>query len=120
MNQTIIEACAKASHEANRLYCASLGDHSQVAWEDAPEWHRDSLRKGVAGALGGNTPEQSHEGWLAIKRRAGWIWGPTKDTDLKTHPLMVPYADLPPEQRVKNAIFVSVVRAVAGALEGRS
>lgn len=114
----IIEICAKAAHEANRLYCASLGDDSQVPWADAPIWQKESCRNGVAGALSGNTPEQSHEDWLAEKRATGWVYGPAKDSVTKTHPCMVPYAKLPQEQRAKDAVFVSVVRAVAGALEG--
>lgn len=116
MKSDHIEACAKAAHEANRLYCASIGDHSQVAWSDAPDWQKDSSRKGVVGALAGNTPEQAHESWLAEKRSAGWIYGTEKDPTAKTHPCMVPYADLPQEQRAKDAIFVAVVRAVADAI----
>lgn len=64
----VIEACARAAHEANRAYCIAIGDASQVAWDDAPEWQRSSARNGVVGALNGNTPEQSHEGWLAEKK----------------------------------------------------
>lgn len=37
--------------------------------------------------------------------------GPEK----KQHPCMVPYAELPPEQKAKDSIFVGVVRAMAGA-----
>ena len=32
----IIEACARAAHEANRAYCLALGDTSQPSWDDAP------------------------------------------------------------------------------------
>src|SRR5438105_262770 len=38
----VVEACARAAHEVNRAYCLALGDASQVAWEDAPEWQRSS------------------------------------------------------------------------------
>jgi hypothetical protein len=71
---------------------------------------------GVAGALAGNTPEQSHEGWLAEKRAAGWKYGPVKDPDRKEHPCFVPYADLPPAQRAKDGVYLAVVRAVAESL----
>lgn len=116
MDSKIVERCAEAAHEANRIYCASMGDGSQVPWAEAPEWQRDSCRKGVAGALAGNTPEQSHECWLVEKLRTGWVYGPTKDPKNKMHPCMVPYAELPQEQRAKDAIFVAVVRAVAKGL----
>lgn len=60
----------------------------------------------------GNTPEQSHESWLAEKRAAGWKYGPVKDAGKKEHPCFVPYAELPAAQRVKDEIFVAVAKAV--------
>ena len=111
-----MEACARAAHEANRAYCLALGDTSQPAWEDAAEWQKSSAREGVSGAIAGNTPKQSHESWLATKERTGWKYGPVKDPEKKEHPCFVPYAELPPEQRAKDHLFVTVVRAMAGAL----
>ena len=111
--QNWIEACARAAHEANRAYCVALGDNSQVAWEDAPEWQRQSAINGVNGVLSGNSPEQSHESWSAEKLATGWKYGPEKDPEKKEHPCLVPYAELPMDQRFKDDIFVAVVRAVA-------
>ena len=108
--------CAKAAHEINRVYCQAQGDESQQHWEDAPDWARESAIKGVQGALAGNTPEQSHEGWLEEKRRTGWKYGPVKDADLKEHPCCVPYGQLPPQQQVKDHLYLLVVRAMASAL----
>jgi hypothetical protein len=111
-----IDVCAEAAHEANRAYCASLGDHSQVPWAEAPEWQRQSCRLGVRGVESGNTPEQSHESWLREKQETGWKYGPIKDVEAKTHPCFRPYSELPPEQRVKDLIFVSVVRGLLSVL----
>lgn len=111
-----VDACARAAHEANRAYCIALGDLSQPSWEAAPDWQKSSARQGVGGALAGNTPEQSHESWLAEKRAAGWKYGPVKDPEKKLHPCFMPYADLPPAQRAKDAVFVTVVRAMGAAL----
>lgn len=116
MSEHIIEACAHAAHEANRAYCRALGDHSQPPWSEAPDWQATSARNGVRGALAGNTPEQSHESWLAEKVATGWVFGPVKDPEKKEHPCMVPYADLPPAQRAKDALYIAVVRATAAAL----
>jgi len=112
----IKEACARAAHETNRAYCIALGDTSQPSWEAAPEWQRSSAINGVAGAFAGNTPEQSHEGWLAEKRAAGWTYGPVKDPEAKLHPCFVPYAELPAAQKAKDSIFLAVVRSVNDAL----
>lgn len=115
-NETIIEACARTAHEANRAYCIALGDLSQPAWDDAPDWQKSSARNGVLGALSGATPEQSHVSWLAEKEAAGWTYGPVKDPEAKTHPCFVPYALLPTSQQAKDAIFTTVVRAMGTAL----
>jgi hypothetical protein len=119
MKAHVIEACARAAHEVNRAYCIALGDDSQPAWLDAPEWQQSSALNGVEGVLvRGNGPEQSHESWLAEKRTAGWKYGPTKDPEKKEHPCFVPYAELPESQRAKDDLFVTTVRAVAKALGG--
>jgi hypothetical protein len=110
-----IEACARAAHEVNRAYCLAMGDASQVPWEEAPEWQKSSARNGVAGALSGNTPEQSHEGWLAEKAATGWRYGPVKDPEKKEHPCFVPYSELPADQRAKDDLFITTVRVVARA-----
>ena len=112
----IVEACARAAHEVNRAYCIALGDNSQPPWEQAPEWQKSSARNGVAGALRGNIPAQSHESWLAEKRANGWKYGPVKHPEQKMHPCMVPYEDLPAWQRSKDRLFVSTVLEVAHAL----
>ncbi len=114
----MIEQCAIAAHEVNRAYCAALGDDSQVAWEDAPEWQKDSARNGVRGALNPDQkPEDSHEGWMSQKAAEGWVYGEVKDPEAKTHPCMVPYDQLPEGQRAKDSIFLSVVRQTKAAID---
>ena len=106
-------ACARAAHEANRAYCIAIGDTSQPSWDDAPDWQKQSALAGVDGVLSGNTPEQSHESWMAHKLADGWKYGPVKNPETKEHPCMVPYSELPLDQRFKDDIFGAVVRAVA-------
>lgn len=112
-----LEACARATHEANRAYCLALGDTSQPAWEDAPEWQRSSAVNGIKGVLAGNGPEESHQSWLAEKEAAGWKFGPVKNPDAKEHPCFVPYAELPASQKQKDHVFVGVATAMIHALE---
>ena len=114
--ERVVEACARAAHEANRAYCIALGDVSQPVWEGAPEWQKSSARNGVRGALAGATPEQSHRSWLDEKLATGWRYGAVKDPERREHPCLVPYADLPLAQRAKDEIFTTVVRVVGKAL----
>lgn len=104
---------ARTCHEVNRAYCAALGDWSQPAWEDAPEWQRASARMGVdLHTMGDFGPEASHISWLNQKLDEGWKYGPIKDADKKEHPCMVPFADLPAAQQAKDYIFRAVVHAL--------
>src|SRR5215217_8043745 len=104
---------ARLCHEANRAYCLALGDTSQLPWDEAQPWQRDSAVKGVEFILGNPeaSPAASHESWLEEKRATGWKYGPVKDTEAKTHPCFVPYDELPIEQRAKDYIFGAIVRA---------
>lgn len=108
------ELIAKVCHEANRAYCAALGDHSQPAWQDAPEWQRESAIGGVLFHMHNPdaSPSASHDSWLEQKRRDGWRYGPVKDAEAKTHPCFVPYEELPVEQRAKDYIFGAISRAM--------
>lgn len=116
MEFSVIQRAAEAAHEANRVLCLALGDNSQPKWENAPQWQRDSARKGVQMILTdpSTTPEQSHQGWLAEKEATGWKYGPVKNPETKEHPCFVPYDQLPENQRLKDEMFGIVVRAVLG------
>ena len=105
---------AKVAHEVNPAYCASLDDHSQPPWDQAPEWARDSAVNGVRFHIEnpGATPAASHEKWLVQKRAEGWRWGPVKNPAAKEHPCFLPYEQLPREQRAKDYLFTAVVDAL--------
>lgn len=108
-----LDYTARVCHEVNRAYCASLGDDSQPAWEDAPEWQRSSARMGVElHTLGDFGPEASHYAWMEEKCNTGWKYGPVKDPEKKEHPCIVPFAELPREQQAKDYIFRAVVHAM--------
>ena len=108
-----LERIAKVCHEANRAYCQALGDMSQPAWEDAPEWQRESARMGVDLHLMGDFgPEASHVAWMRHKLNDGWKYGPEKDPEKKEHPCLVPFGALPREQQAKDFIFRAIVHAM--------
>lgn len=106
---------ARVAHEVNRAYCQALGDHSQPAWEEAPQWQKDSALLGVRLHLGNPSagPQASHESWMKQKEEDGWVYGPEKRPDLKQHPCMVPFDQLPREQQAKDYLFRAVVHALA-------
>ena len=108
----LTDGVARICHEANRAYCKALGDDSQPAWEDAPEWQKASARMGVILHMtGDHGPEASHNSWMQQKVEEGWVYGAVKDPAKKQHPCMVPFAELSREQQTKDFIFRGIVHA---------
>ena len=87
---------ARVAHEVNRSYCAAIGDDSQVAWKDAPQWQQESAVNGVLMHIENPNagPEASHESWSAEKVENGWVYGTEKDPVARTHPCLVPFEEL--------------------------
>lgn len=105
-----IEMIAEICHNVNKAYCESQNDFSQPTWEEAPEWQKSSAINGVKYHLENDvTPEMSHENWLKQKLEEGWVYGKVKDPELKTHPCMMKYNELPKYQRTKDSLFKAVV-----------
>jgi hypothetical protein len=124
LNLNTVELLAQLAHEINRAYCAGLGDTSQTAWtgfhddaEHSPAElaamtaRNESARAGVRAVLNGeaSSPEEQHDLWMRTKLEEGWRHGERKDEIAKTHPCLVPYEQLPPEQRVKDHLFRAAV-----------
>lgn len=112
-----ISHAARIAHEVNRAYCAAIGDNSQKSWEEAPDWQKDSARKGIelhwtAMREGKELPPSaSHDSWLKEKLDTGWKYGPVKNVEAKEHPCCVAYDELPLEQKTKDYLFGAVARA---------
>lgn len=112
-----IAAIARVCHEANRALQIEQGDPSipvSPSWEDLDPETRESAISGVQGIIAGNTPEESHQGWLDFKIEHGWTLGPVKDEELKQHPLLVPYDELPSHQQVKDHLFSAICNVLGG------
>jgi hypothetical protein len=109
-----VEQIAQVCHDANASYCRTLGDDTQVDWDFAPKWQKESVINGVKFRMNNPTadPRDSHENWLKAKRADGWKWGSVKNPSRKEHPCMVDYDKLPTEQRAKDCLFSAICAAL--------
>ncbi|HEY0426706.1 MAG TPA: RyR domain-containing protein [Pyrinomonadaceae bacterium] len=114
-----IEDAARVCHEANRSLCFTQGDFSQKSWEEAEDWQRQSAVDGVKFTLENPDAPASvqHEAWMREKIDDGWVYGESKDAEKKTHPCIVPYDELPPEQQAKDYLFKGIINGLANFIE---
>ena len=117
-----VDNIARVCHEANRALCICNGDLSQPTWDEAPEWQKDSARKGVRFHIRQPSADskRSHDEWMEVKLRDGWRYGPTKNVDSKEHPSLLPYHALPDTEKVKDHIFAAIVSGYVTALRRKN
>lgn len=112
--QSQAELIAQVCHEANKSWCEQNGDYSQKPWNEAEDWQRESALKGVEFRI--NNPDAGHDAqhnsWMQEKINDGWVYGPKKDAEAKTHPCIVPFEQLPVFQQKKDALFCAIVDAL--------
>lgn len=51
------------------------------------------------GGLCEQMARNTHEVWAANRMAEGWTWGPRRDDALRQHPCLVPYEELPEEEK---------------------
>ena len=118
MESIDVAGIAKVAHEINKVYCEAHGDKSQLSWEDAPQWQKDSAYNGVIYHINTDnpSPSASHKNWLAEKEKEGWVYGEIKDVEKKEHPCFLPYDELPVEQKVKDYLFGAICKQLKNFL----
>lgn len=109
----MIEQAAKAAHEAIREFNEAINDFSVKPWDDAAENIKKSAIDGVKYLIANPeaTGKDMHDNWVKFKKADGWVYGEIKDASKKTHPSMRPYDQLDARERMKDDIFVSMVKA---------
>lgn len=58
------------------------------------------------------TPKENHESWLKGKKEAGWTYAPIRNNELKLHPCVVPWEDLPYIEQIKSIMSIESARGV--------
>lgn len=110
---------ARQIHVAMDELARALGEAGYPAWEDAPAWQREASMSSARQALdGGLLPGQEHARWMADKLATGWRWGPDKDDRARTHPMLLPFEDLPIVEQLKDAVPWLVASRFKAALAG--
>ena len=98
-------------HAALNAAMSALAAAAVVEWDGADDAYREKVVGAVQFAIDNPdiTPEQQHEQWREARIAEGWTLAEAHDAEKKQSPLLVPYADLSPEQRTKDALVHRLV-----------
>jgi hypothetical protein len=102
---------AQVCHAALRELRLRTGELPAPPWEDMDETDRDYVVSSVAEARRGITPAAHHDNWVAARTADGWAPGP-KNPAARTHPDLMPFAQLPQDRRVAARMFLLIVTAM--------
>jgi RyR domain len=100
-------------YEAARLQAIAV-DAPVVpeSWEQRDDAFRDQFVSYVDGLCEADnfpTPAEAHDSWWRAYEGMGWRYGRIRDVEAKTHPDMVPFADLEQREQDKDAVFLALV-----------
>ena len=108
----LLERRAEFVYEGARL--AALAAKAPIIpepWGEREDAFRAQFLKVIhrqCGEQRSKSPEELHGSWMQAYFNMGWVFGEVRDTEKKTHPDLVPYADLGQLERDKDAVFVAL------------
>lgn len=109
---TPLERRAEFVYNAARLAAiASEAPIVPVPWNEREEVFRSQFVKVIERQCGdqrSHSPEELHGSWMQSYFAMGWAYGERYDREKKTHPDLVPYADLGQLERDKDGVFVAL------------
>lgn len=107
-----VDNIAQICHNANYAFSNHINGTENPAWEYAPENIRESARAGVRAVLADSNldAEGIHQKWVDYKIADGWVYGPEKSLENKTHPDLVPFNELSQDAQFKDILFITIVR----------
>ena len=112
MEKNLMERRAEFVYNAARLAAEAAGAPIvPVLWDEREDAFKEQFLKVIerqSGDQRSKSPEELHGSWMQAYFEMGWVYGEKYDREAKTHPDLVPYADLGQLERDKDAVFVSL------------
>lgn len=108
------EALARCVHELHRAYNVWLEDPGPLSppWDALTPWQKETVISGVRKVRMGALPSVIHQDWVSRMEDDGWVYGPERDPERKTHPSMRDWFSLPVWERRKSIAFCRVIYAL--------
>lgn len=107
------EAIARICHEAFRALQYELNEPCPAdPWDALSPEVKESTIYCVRQVMKGADPQQLHEYWRSYKSQQGWTYGPHRNEVERTHPNMVPHAELRKGEQFKDALMVAITQVL--------
>ena len=108
-------------YEAARLHALQLEcPIVPKAWEDREAPFREQFVELIADLASGRRqfadPEKAHDSWVDKYLEMGWTFGEQYDPDRKTHPDLVSFGKLDPKEKIKDEVFLRLVKLAADCI----
>ena len=108
----LLERRSKFVYDGARLAAqAATAPIIPTPWDEREEPLKVQFRKVIERQCGeqrSRSPEELHGSWMQAYFAMGWKYGDKYSREEKTHPDLVPYADLGQLERDKDAVFVAL------------
>ena len=108
----LLERRAKFVYEAARFAAiAAKAPIVPASWDLREEPFKAQFRDVIARQCGeqrSKSPEELHDSWMQSYITMGWVYGEEYNREKKTHPDLVPYAELGQLERDKDAVFIAL------------
>jgi len=112
MSETLTERRARFIYDAARLAAqAAEAPIIPVPWDEREEPFRVQFMEVIERQTGeqrSRSPEELHGGWMQAYIAMGWKYGSVYSREQKTHPDLVPYADLGQLEKDKDEVFIAL------------
>lgn len=112
MKRTLTKRRAEFVYNAARLAAEAAGAPIiPVLWVNREEAFKSQFLEVIdrqCGEMRSKSPEELHGSWMQSYISMGWVYGSEYDREKKTHPDLVPYADLKQLEKDKDAVFVAL------------
>lgn len=114
-----LDRIARVVHEAVRAWARANDQNASRSWSQCAKWMREATYESVRFVLEHPDAPASaqHDQWMEKKRRDGWTHGAEKSGVSKTHPMLVPYDELPLVERRKDELVRCLVAALSARLD---
>ena len=112
MIENLTERRARFVYDGARLAAQAAGTPIvPVPWDEREESFKAQFRKVIERQCGdqrSRSAAELHGSWMQSYFAMGWVYGDIYNRESKTHPDLVPYADLGRLERDKDAVFVAL------------